>query len=188
MSGTALTVAPRASRADEPIVKPAVRPLAESLPPDGVQRLSPGEVPAGLSDAEWTRIQEQMRLAQYQVTWQVRDGAWAFRAPNPAQGFDTAFAPDGFTASAYVDGQPTWRFGLRLTAYGDQAMPGQIAPGGLIAHWARVEYCWTEGVTERYENTPDGSGGLRLRDASGTTLLRYDGLAVTDATGRLLLT
>jgi hypothetical protein len=179
------------------------------------RQINPGPVPDGLTADEWGSIQEQMLAAQYQFTWQVRDGRWAYRAANRAQGFSVAFAADCLQASGYAsDGTPTWAFGLALTGYG--------APEELSAERTRVAYQWSRALTEWYENRPDGvehgltlaapppgtdgaeveltfalrgnlipyldaSGqALRLQDTRGDTVLRYDHLRVCDAGGREL--
>jgi len=173
------------------------------------------DVPDGLSATEWTSIRQQIRQAQYQVTWQNRDGQWAYRAPNRAQGFSVAFGPQGSQATGYeVDGSLAWKFGLALSGYG-------TGPG-MSAKRARVDYQWNDSLTEWYENRPEGvkhgltlaepppgtdgsqveltfavhgsltpdldDAGkvLRLRNAHGSTVLLYDQLAVHDANGRRL--
>ena len=105
-----------------------------------------------------------MEAAQYQVTWQVQGGQWAYRAPNRAQGLSLAFATDGFTAARYgEEGEALWEFGLALAAYGDEEYPSVINQEGLKASGGRVEYRWGGGVTEWYENSPAGvEQGLTL--------------------------
>jgi len=100
--------------------------------------------PADLSDAEWGSMQAQMRLAEYQFTWQTQDGEWAYRAPNRANNLKLAFGYDGLTATRYATGlpggqpddQPSGQFGLRLAAYGKQIMPAAISIQGL--RWPRA--------------------------------------------------
>ena len=172
-------------------------------------------VPGDLTGAEWATMQDSMRAAQYQVTWQSRDGQWAYRAPNRAQGFSVAFAPDGFRATGYeAAGSIAWEFGL--------APIGYDAAADLTANKTRVAYRWSETLTEWYENRPDGvehgltlaappvgttaseveltfalrgsltpdlndaGQALRLRDAAGSVALVYDQLHVYDATRREL--
>jgi hypothetical protein len=78
-----------------------------------VHGLAAGETPTGLSNQEWSSMQAQMQLAQYQVTWQTQDGVWAYRAPNLALGLALAFGDDGSTATRYANGRLAWQFGLR---------------------------------------------------------------------------
>jgi len=178
-------------------------------------RAEGNQTPDGLSDGEWDSIGEQIRAAQYQVTWQQRDGEWAYRAPNRAQQMSMAFGSEGSEAVRYEqNGNVAWRFGLRLQGYGRDAR--------LNAEREKVEYRWGDTLTEWYENRPDGvkhgatlakppdgSDGstltltyaihgslvpqldaagqvLRLRNADSSTALLYDQLAVFDATGREL--
>jgi hypothetical protein len=179
-------------------------------------------LPGGLSAGDWASMQDLMEAAQYQVTWQVQDGEWAYRAPNPAHGLRLAFAADGLTATGYGDeGEPSWDLSLSLVAYGGQTFPAAIARSGLRGSRERVEYHWSRDVVEWYVNgaegvehgltlaaPPAGADGspveltfalrgslapelyggrraLRLKDGS-STVLRYDQLAVYDATGRSL--
>jgi len=120
--------------------------------------------PTGLSAGDWASMQEQMQAAQYQVTWQVQSGEWAYRAPNRAHDLSLAFAADGFTATRYGDeGEPLWNFGLSLTAYGEQTCPAAIARTGLRASRERVEYHWSRDVVEWYANSAEGvKHGLAL--------------------------
>ncbi len=173
-------------------------------------------VPEGITGDEWTSIQDQIRQAEYQVTWQTVAGENpAYRAPNRVQGFGVTFAPEGFRASA-----EEWHFGLKLTGYGDSAMPAAVARQDLSTDQAQVTYRWTDDVREWYINQPQGvKHGLTLfapptqrgdevyltfaldtdlipsLSADGQaltlsspwqTILRYDSLLVTDATGRQL--
>ncbi len=127
------------------------------------QELVVSDMPAGLSSQEWQRMQVQMELAQYQVTWQMQGGTWAYRAPNLAQGLALAFGFDGLTASRYAEGQLAWQFGLRLAAYGGQRFPAAIPAQRLSAGRERVVYVWNERVSEWYRNTPQGvEHGLTL--------------------------
>jgi hypothetical protein len=116
-----------------------------------------GEVPVGLSGEQWVSIQEQIRLAEYQFTWQVLDGVWAFRAFNRAQGLDLAFSQAGLTAVGSITsrGAP-WRFRVHLAAYGNEYLPAVISQRGLSAERANVTYRWNASLSEKYTNTPQG--------------------------------
>ena len=120
--------------------------------------------PAGLSANDWANMEELMRAAQYQTTWQVEGGEWAYRAPNPAHGLSLAFAGDGFTATRHGDeGEPLGAFGLRFAAYGDHTFTSPISRDGLTARRERVEYHWSRDVIEWYINSADGvEHGLTL--------------------------
>jgi hypothetical protein len=121
-------------------------------------------LPAGLSAGDWASMQDLMEAAQYQVTWQVQDGEWAYRAPNPAHDLSLAFAADGLTATRYGDErEPLWEFGLALVAYGDHAFTFPINRGDLTAHRERVAYHWDDRLTEWYVNSAEGvEHGLTL--------------------------
>jgi len=173
------------------------------------------QTPDGLAVGEWTSMREQMRAAQYQLSWQQRDGDWAWRAPNREQGFHVAFRAGGSEATGYeTDGSKSWRFGLKLCGYGTAAE--------LKANREKVSYRWDDHLTEWYENRPEGvkhgitlsappegaTGGrveltfaihgsltpeldntgqvLRLRNEQGSVVLLYDRLAVFDANGKAL--
>jgi PKD domain/Bacterial Ig domain/FG-GAP repeat/Putative Ig domain len=157
---------------------------------DKPSRLARGEVPAGLSGEQWTGMQEQMRLAEYQFTWQVRYGEWAYRAPNSAQVLSLAFSQAGLKVDSFTaSGELAWQFGLHLAAYGDQSLPAVIARSGLSAERAQVSYRWNASLMEMYTNTPQGikhmltlyappsSGELSLDFVlSGDLSLELDGL------------
>lgn len=147
------------------------------------------QAPGGLNAGEWASLGEQMAAAQYQFTWQEWEGAWAYRAPNHSQGLDLALGLEGLTATRYAQGQPAWRFGLSLLAYGDSPMPS-LGREQLTAQTTRVEYRWDERVTEWYENKPEGlEHGLTLAappaqgEAVLTFALRGDLRAKLDAGG-----
>jgi PKD repeat protein len=191
---------------------PAAAQIEDSLA-SSPQRLSRGEAPAGLSSEQWASMQAQMRLAEYQFTWQVQDGEWAYRAPNRAMGLSLSFEQGGLKARA-----SDWQFGLHLAAYGAQSLPAVIPQDGLSAKKAQVTYRWDTNVSDEYANTPkgvkqtvtlstppasgeltleyalngdlmpklDGSGGLTLNRADGAAVLGYDGFTAHDATGRQL--
>ena len=55
----------------------------------------PGDVPQGLTAGDWATMQDLMREAEYQFSWQVSDGAWAYRAPNRAHDLSLSLAVDG---------------------------------------------------------------------------------------------
>jgi hypothetical protein len=128
--------------------------------------------PAGLTDGEWVTMQDLIRQAQYQFTWQVSDGMWAYRAPNRANDFSLSLAVDGFHATRYnAAGEPLWDFGLSLAAYGEpfglaqdqQTFPAAIAADGLVGSRERVEYHWSRDVVEWYTNSAAGvEHGLTL--------------------------
>jgi hypothetical protein len=107
--------------------------------------------PAGLTTAEWSSLQSQMRAAQYQVTWQTLAGqAPAYRAPNRAQGFEVALAPEGFTAAG-----EDWQVSLRLASYGGRPVPA-LTQAQLQADRDTVTYVWSDQVREWYHNRPEG--------------------------------
>jgi len=136
------------------------RPAAEAAAP-------PRELADVLEEftaSEWDTMQDLMRTAEYQFTWQTRDGSWAYRAPNRAHNLSLAFAPGGFTATRYdANGGRLWDVRLNLLAYGEQTFPVAINEAGLSGRRERVEYRWNGAVTEWYENSADGvKHGLTL--------------------------
>ena len=79
---------------------------------------------AGLTAEDQATMQDLIREAQYQFTWQVSDGVWAYRAPNRAHDLSLSLAADGFHAARYsAEGELLWDFGLSLAAYGGQTFP-----------------------------------------------------------------
>jgi len=116
---------------------------------------APGDNPAGVSPGAWTSMKAQMAAARYQLSWQVRDGQWAWRAPNPAQGFDLTFAQDGFRARGKAGVEETpWTFGLALRACNGASLPP--GPPELAIRREEAAYRWTGALTEWYRNTPTG--------------------------------
>ena len=79
---TLLLVAPGLTPAATARVAPPVQEVARVDQPDaGIT------APAGLTDGEWTTMQDLIRQAQYQFAWQVSDdGVGACRAPNRVHG------------------------------------------------------------------------------------------------------
>jgi uncharacterized repeat protein (TIGR01451 family) len=162
----------------------APAPVREASPLTESSEVAP---PAGLSGAEWASIQDQIRQAEYYLTWQAPDGANpAYRAPNRAQGFGVAFAPSGFTARG-----EDWHLSLTLTGYGDTALPPSA---DLSAQRDTATYRWSDSVSEWYVNGPEGvehgftlnappaRGDVRLTLALDTDLvptLSADGQALT---------
>jgi hypothetical protein len=130
----------------------------------------PDDMPESLTDDDWATMQNLMREAQYQFTWQVSDGTWAYRAPNHAHDLSLSLAADGFHAARYSPkGEPMWDFGLSLAAYGEQAFPAAIARAGLRGRRERVEYHWSRDVVEWYVNSAEGvKHGLTLAAPPGT--------------------
>jgi hypothetical protein len=156
---TLLLVAPGVSPAATAGEVPPVREMARVDQPDAGTT-----APTGLTSADWATMRGLIRQAQYQFTWQVSDGTWAYRAPNRAHGLSLSLAADGFHAARYsAEGEPLWDVGLSLAAYGEQAFPAAIAEGGLVGSRERVEYHWSRDVVEWYTNSADGvEHGLML--------------------------
>ncbi len=137
-----------------------------------------------LTPDEWTSLQAQMRRAQYQFMWQVRedDGHMygAYRAPNRAHNLNVALSTTGLRVTRYGHRSETspnrwsetsphrsanrsWEVGLRLVTYGKQHFPEVIAEDALHGTRERVTYHWSTRVTEWYENRPEGvKHGLTL--------------------------
>jgi hypothetical protein len=130
----------------------------------GQPEMKAGDMPEGLTADDWSTLQDLMREAQYQFTWQVSDGTWAYRAPSIAHDLSLSLATDGLHAIRYdAEGEPLWDFGLSLTTYGEQIFPAVIADGGLSGSRERVEYYWSREVLEWYVNSSDGiKHGLTL--------------------------
>ena len=121
--------------------------------------------PASLSADDWATMQELMQAAQYQVTWQVQDGEWAYRAPNPAHDLWLAFAASGFTATRYGnEGKPLWDFGLQLGAYGEQTFPAAIAESGLSGALGRLML-----IVEQYPDLKANQNFLALQEELTST-------------------
>ena len=163
----------------------------------GQPEAQPGDVPEGLTADDWAAMRDLMREAQYQFTWQVSDGAWAYHAPNRAHDLSLSLSADGFHAARYSpEGESLWDLRLSLAAYGGQTLPAAIAGAGLSGSRERVEYHWSRDVVEWYANSAEGvEHGLTLAappaGADGSTVeltfaLRGSLTPEMDGSGRAL--
>jgi len=122
--------------------------------------------PKGLAQSDWSSIRAAYEAHRHAV---VADESKPghYRARNPGQRWITTFDGRGFskTPNAGLDGGG-WTWGLDLISYGrgekQQTISGtaKIQPSGT-----RVEYVWSESLTEWYINDQRGfEHGYTLRD------------------------
>lgn len=114
-------------------------------------------LPAGLSESEWGDIQEQIRRAEYHLTWYETSAAYT--APNRVHGWHTAFSATGVQVTPRISPELAegWSWGLSLTGYGYegklQTIAGRPAP---TVDANRVEFHHDANLTEWYVNDASG--------------------------------
>ena len=167
-------------------------------------------LPEGLSPAEWSEIQRQVRASEYELapaepeTPEVRRTAW--QALNRAQDLRTFFSEDGIQVVPRREAEPSWEWGLTLKSYGYQGRTRPVGTAERVAGGNRIEYRRGD-LTEWYVNeergleqgftlaAPPGARGEDLLsielDLSGTLVpkLTEDGTAIlfADRGGRTIL-
>lgn len=129
---------------------------------DRSQRVVPGEVPAGLSAAEWASIQGQIAAGRYRARPAEGGG---YRATNPAQGWQIGYGADGTTElRPHEGGGAPWAWGLRLTGYGYARLVPVGRPQVLLADGERLSYAWDATLSEWWINRATGlEQGFTLR-------------------------
>ena len=126
-------------RAGDAVSEPLV--AAQRKPPTGTAN-------ASLDADWWSTVQENIRKAEYHVTWQEQtylpDVPAAFQAPNRAHNLRTYFTTQGPTVIPRVwpegaDAAP-WRWGVRLAALGRGETLTPASAAVLHAEGNRIEY------------------------------------------------
>ena len=117
------------------------------------------KAPSEVSNDWWSQVQEDIRLSEYNLTWQdqtyLKDVPSAYQAPNRAQGIRTYFTPDGIRVIPRMGTEPTWEWGLVLSSFG---YSGAEQPGvdlDLVVEGNRVNY-QRGSLMERYINDERG--------------------------------
>ncbi len=117
------------------------------------------ELPAGLSAAWWTTVQENIRRSEYQVTWQDEtcfpDIKAAYQAPNRAHNLRTYFTPQGIRVAPRTSTNPERAWGLSLQGYGFKGDVHPVDSPILSVSGNQVEY-YRPGLTEWYVNDERG--------------------------------
>ncbi|MDF1839222.1 MAG: FG-GAP repeat protein, partial [Planctomycetota bacterium] len=110
--------------------------------------------PAGLSTGDWSSIREIYDAGRYQVVADDVAGAGGYLARNPGQDWSTYFDGRGFTTQP---GDGAWSWGLQLQSFGfdghGSRVSGEASP---CADGGRMEYTWTDALTEWYVNDTRG--------------------------------
>ena len=196
--------------------------LLDAQPDRGVpmeaqsQTVAPGQVPAGLSAAEWNNIQGAIRADQYH--WSAEG-----TTTNPAQSWDVRFDQDGMLVTP-LDGD-NWQWGLKLKGYGYENRDFRSLQdfGSLATDQNTLTYSWDQNISEWWINTPAGleqgftlqerpavpgatgqtplvvemdvtgtlsplqvGEGIHFQNAAGETILTYDKLLVIDVEGSVI--
>jgi hypothetical protein len=120
-------------------------------------------IPEEVSANWWATVQDDIRQSEYHVTWQdhtyLPNVDASYHAANRACNLRTYFTPEGpvVIPRVWPEGAeaPSWRLGLRLTAWGRE---GALQPAGsasLHTETNRIEYR-RETLTEWYLNDQSG--------------------------------
>jgi len=114
----------------------------------------------GVSQDWWSATQQNIRQAEYNLTWQtgtyLRDLPAAYQAPNRAHNLRTYFTPEGIRVIPRItENSPAWEWNLNLTGYGyaDNIQP--ISPATLTPNENRMDY-HRGTLTEWYLNAEKG--------------------------------
>lgn len=102
-------------------------------------------------------ITETLQLSgSYQVYRAVADDSneSSYRLENPIHSLDAELSPDGVRISSPATDDWTWN--LKLDGYGRAASLDHVANPSLAVDGSRVEYHYSNGVTEWYVNGPLG--------------------------------
>jgi hypothetical protein len=141
---------------------------AQSKPPTGTAN-------ASLDAGWWSTVQENIRRAEYHVTWQeetyLPDVPAAFQAPNRAHNLRTYFASQGpiVIPRVWPEGAAAapWRWGASLAAWGRGETLTPAPAAVLHAEGNRIEYRRGE-MVEWYRNDEQGlEQGFTLPAAPG---------------------
>ncbi len=103
-------------------------------PPDG-------DIPAGLTAAEWESIQASVAEAEYRFDYRAESDT--YHAPNRAHGWQTSFDTEGVRVTP---GEGNWTWSLRLIGYGYQDLSG-LAPV-MSAEGDTLTYQWDANLSE----------------------------------------
>ena len=101
--------------------------------------------PKGLSDSDWSSIQKE-HLRHRQAAFAV-EGGW--RARNYRQNWSADFDGRGFEVTP---GNASWRWGLKLAAYGYQGQERPVGVPKSSADMEKVSYQWDSILREWYIN------------------------------------
>ena len=153
-------------RAGDAVSEPLV--AAQGKPPTGTAN-------AGLDADWWPTVQENIRKAEYHVTWQEQtylpDVSAAFQAPNRAHNLRTYFASQGpiVIPRVWPEGIQValWRWEASLAAWGRGETLNPASASILHAEGNRIEYRRGE-IVEWYRNDEQGlEQGFLLPTAPG---------------------
>jgi hypothetical protein len=157
--------------------------------------------PEGLSKSDWNSIRKEYQRHR-QAAFAV-DGGW--RARNYSQDFSTFFDGQGFEVTPK---HGSWRWGLRLAAYGYEGQMRRVSKSKSAADVEKVSYEWDANLREWWINgeavehgytltSPPGKGhGLRFvlnilgtlrprvaSDCTGVDFAGGDGVTVLNYSG-----
>ena len=118
---------------------------------------SPGGLPEGASEGWLSQVRRSIEAERYGAARE--DGSeTAFRAANPAHGFDSRFHGRGVMIRRDADaaaGRPAFEWGLALRGWGRREALQDVPEGRLLVAGSRVELA-RGALTEWFVNTPEG--------------------------------
>lgn len=121
---------------------------AAHLPAPAVDRAE--HLPEGLSASDWCSIRTAYEAHRHAAV--ALEGGYLAR--NPGQQWQTLFDGRGFLATPDAGG---WSWGLELASMGREGAEDRVvAPSRVAADGNRVNYLWSEALTEWYINDPRG--------------------------------
>jgi uncharacterized repeat protein (TIGR01451 family) len=114
----------------------------------------------GVSQDWWSATQQNIRQAEYNLTWQAEtylvDLPAAYQAPNRAHNLRTYFTPEGIRVVPRVtENSPDWEWNLNLIGYGYADNIQAVSPATLTPNENRVDY-HRGALTEWYLNAEKG--------------------------------
>jgi hypothetical protein len=141
-------------------------PVQGTIPTVAGSEMDATTLPASVSADWWSAVQEDIRQAEYHITWQEQTylpdwpapselRAGAYQAPNRAHNLRTYFTSTGIRVISRIDPTPSWEWGLTLTRYGYADDLQAVTPAELVAEGNRIEYQRGD-LTEWYVNDECG--------------------------------
>ena len=138
------------------------------------QSIQPGQVPDGLTSAQWENIQQAIIADKYAFSAE-NDTATAY---NPTQNWDLSFGTQGLNITPRSEDED-WTWGLSLRAYGYEANRDFRSLedfGSLSVDQNAITYQWDQNISEWWIND---SAGLE----QGFTLLERPASSNQDSVG-----
>jgi len=188
VAGIVVTVPGLGLAATPPTPAAATRP-GMGPTPGGHRPPALSDSTANVSGGWLTQAKENIRQAEYNVTWQDRtyleqvSAAW--QAPNRAQNLRTYFTPEGIRVIRRTEQEPSWVWGLELVGVGGSNPPSVQRPD-IVPSSNRIEYRRGD-ILEWYLNQAQGlEQGFTIRRDPGQAQLVVEMAVTGDLTPTLV--